>query len=282
MQLHKAEEELGVQIFDRNKKPILPTDAGKPIIEQAQQILREHERLLHISRDHTRELSGDFHLGVIPTLAPYAVPLFIEKFSTAHPALRLTIDEMKTEDIIAALKSDTLDAGLLATPLHEKAIDEFPVFYEPFLFYAATTHPLLEKKFIREGSLEADDIWLLRDGHCLRNQVINYCSLQKKKKSVYSNVTFEGGTLETLRLLIRRNKRGCTLLPQLFVDGLPPAEIASSVRPFAAPIPTREVSLVMRRGHWKVAMVHALADTLKRALPKELLEKAEKQVILEI
>ena len=282
MQLQKAEDELGVQIFDRHKKPITATDEGKPIIDQARQILREHERLLDISKNKSSALSGDFHLVVIPTLAPYIIPLFIEKFSSSFPLIRLKIDEMKTEDIIESLRSDTLDAGLLATPLREKNIAEFPVFYEPYYLYGPSNHELMKKRSIKEESLDQSEIWLLRDGHCLRNQVINFCSLRVENRGVYPNVSFEGGTLETLRHLIRKNKRGYTLMPHLFIDGLTAAEVAASVRPFVTPIPTREVSLVMRRGHWKLKMVEALREVIRKVVPKELLESSEKQIVLDI
>lgn len=289
MQLHKAEDELGVVLFDRNAKPVVPTDEGRALIEQARQVIREHERLLELSRSTKGEVAGNFHIAVIPTLASYLVPLFIDEFSKRYPHLNLRVDEMKTEDIIAALIEDRLDAALLATPLHESALQEDPVFYEPFFLYAHPSHPLLQQKNIKAADLDIDEVWLLRDGHCLRHQIINFCSVARDRKEhhgkdagVLANVNFEGGTMETLRALIQKTKRGYTLLPQLFIEQLPPAERAASVRSFAGQVPVREVSVVTRRGHWKARMAYALGDTLKQLIPSELQSSSKTQKILAI
>jgi LysR family hydrogen peroxide-inducible transcriptional activator len=281
MQVIKAEEELGVTIFDRNKKPVLPTDEGRAVIEQARQVVREHARLIEIARNQSSHLSGELRLAVIPTLTAYVVPLFIGKFSAAYPKISLMIDELKTEDIVKALHNDTMDVGLLATPLHEPKLEESPIFYEPFFLYAHPTHPLMKRKTIKEGDLDSDELWLLKDGHCLRNQIVNFCSLDPGRSGVYANVKFEGGTLDTLRQVIRGNARGYTIVPYLFAAGLSAAERTSSVRPFSAPIPTREVSLVVRRSHWKQRIIAALGDAIRAEIPQELQKCSPRQTIVE-
>ncbi len=236
-------------------------------------MLREHERLLQIGRSAQGEISGNLRVGIIPTLAPYLLPLFLGTFASEYPKVRLTIDEIKTDEIVKDLAADVLDAGILATPLHETGLHERVLFYEPFYLYVSDTSPLFQRKRIRDTDLDGSELWLLQDGHCLKNQVANYCSIARELgNTVLQNVRFEGGNLETLRYLIRRGRRGYTLLPHLFVANLPDDERAAAVKPFAGRVPTREVSLVHRRDHWKADIIGALEAVIKAALPAELLK----------
>ncbi|MGZ3723386.1 MAG: LysR substrate-binding domain-containing protein, partial [Bdellovibrionales bacterium] len=177
MQIQKVEEEIGFPIFDRIKKPVVPTAKGLKFIAQAKVLLHEHLKLMDISKNQSEEMSGELRLGVIPTIAPYLLPLFIESFSKEYPNIHLIIDELKTDTIIQLLREDSLDAGILATPLHESGLRERPIFYEPFYLYVAKNHPLNARKRIKEDDLHGDEMWLLQDGHCLRNQVARFCSL---------------------------------------------------------------------------------------------------------
>lgn len=268
MQIQKAEEEIGFPIFDRIKKPIVPTAKGLKFITQAKVLLREHHKLMDISRHQGTETSGDFRLGVIPTIAPYVLPLFIEAFSRDFPKIQLYVDELKTDTIVQQLHDDMLDAGLLATPLHESGLSERPIFYEPFYLYVAKSHPLNARKRIKEEDLDGHEMWLLTDGHCFRNQIVRYCS-PAAGEGVFPNVQFEGGNLDTLRYLIRKSQ-GYTLVPALFVETLSESEKRDYVREFEKPIPTREVSLVFRRDQWKSDILKALQDTIVKKLPPSL------------
>ncbi len=280
MQIQKVEAEIGFLIFDRMKKPILATDKGRRFIDQAQAVLREHNKLLHMSRADEKILSGDFRLAMIPTLAPYLLPLFAGQFSKDFPQVDLLVDEMKTEDCVEALVKDQLDAAILATPLHEKVLFERKLFYERFYLYFHKNSSLGRLQEIRPQDLKGEDLWLLKDGHCLRNQVIHLCT-PRGTRSLYKNIHFEGANLETLRYLILRG-RGYTLLPQLFVEHLTSAEKKSQLRSFAGAQPVREISLVYRREQWKTDILGALEKCILESLPKELLEGPAKKNILEI
>lgn len=281
MQIQKVEEEIGFPIFDRIKKPVMPTEKGQRFITQARVLIRENKKLLEISRQDSGEISGELRLGVIPTIAPYLIPLFIQNFSKLYPKLQLSIDEMKTDTILKMLKDDTLDVGLMATPLHDSQLHEQPIFYEPFYLYVSKSDPLNARKRIKEEDLKGEDMWLLEDGHCFRSQIVRYCSL-KKRDGVFPNVQFEGGNIDTLRNLIRKSQ-GYTLVPALFVENLDAAERADYVREFEKPTPTREVSLVYRRDHWKADALGALQDTIKKSLPKSLMHlDPKKQEVLSV
>ena len=281
MQIQKVEEEIGFPIFDRIKKPVIPTAKGSAFIQQARVLLREHQKLIDLSRNQSEEVSGEFRLGVIPTLAPYLLPLFLAKFSEEYPKTQLYIDELKTDTIVKLLHEDSLDAGLLATPLHEAGLKELPLFYEAFYLYVSKSHPLNHRKKIRESDLSGSDMWLLEDGHCFRNQIVRYCAPQARDH-VFPNIQFEGGNIDTLRNLIRKSE-SYTLVPSLFVETLSEAEKRDYIREFEKPIPTREVSLVYRRDQWKSDLIKALQETIISRLPKGLTQyDPKRQEVLEI
>lgn len=268
MQLQKVEDEIGYPLFDRLKKPIVPTAKGLKFITQAKVLLHEHHKLMDLSRLQGQEVSGEFRLGVIPTIAPYLLPLFIEAFSKGFPKIHLYVDELKTDSILQRLKEDTLDAAILATPLNEPGLKERPLFYEPFYLYVSKDNALNARKRIKEEDLNGDEMWLLEDGHCFRNQIARYCSL-RHRHGVFPNVQFEGGNIDTLRYLVRKSQ-GYTLVPSLFVETLSETEKRDYVRDFERPYPAREVSLVYRRDQWKSDVLKALEETIRKQLPLHL------------
>ncbi len=268
MQIQKVEEEIGYPLFDRLKKPVMPTAKGQKFIQQAKVLLHEHLKLMDLSKNQGGEVSGELRLGVIPTVAPYLLPLFLDSFSGKYPKVHLLIDEMKTEDILAGLRDDRVDAGILATPLHEPGLKERPLYYEPFSLYVSKLNPLNARKRVKESDIEGHDMWLLADGHCFRTQIMRYCSLHEKD-GVFHNVAFAGGNLDTLRNLIRKSK-GYTLVPSLFVETLSESERRDYVREFEKPVPSREISLIYRRDQWKSDVLAALEATIRERLPKHL------------
>ena len=263
-QIQKLEAELDVVIFDRTRKPILTTDRGRLIVDQAKAVLREHRKLLAL-RGTGADVEGEFVLGVIPTLSPYLVPLFATAFSENYPKVRLTISEYKTDDIVRHLKDDRIDGGLLVTPLNDDEIIERSLFFEPFYAFIADGHPMLDEDELVSDELDAKSAWLLDEGHCFRSQMLKLCSLESRNR-VLENVNFESGSLETLVNLIRRGS-GYTLLPELAAARLSEGERQSNLRPFSAPIPTREVSLVHSRGLMKHEIIEALERQIIDVLP---------------
>ncbi len=277
-QIQKMEEELDLVIFDRSKKPVMTTDLGLKVIGQAQVVIREHYRLFDIKSEFG-EVSGAFHLGVIPTLSPYLIPLFVENFSQKYPHVNLKISEYQTEDIILKLYDDELDGALLVTPLKDDKIIERALFLEPFYIFAPKGHSLLKRKTVREEDLQGGDIWLLDEGHCFRDQVIRFCSLEKSQQ-VLKNVGFSSGSLETLINLIRKGT-GYTLLPHLATTHLSPSELKNNIRQFTRPIPTREVSFVHSRSFLKEDIIAALIDEVISVIPKPLtnLKSGQTQIV---
>lgn len=266
MQIQKLENDLGIVIFDRSKKPILLTEMGKRIIEQAQSILfeaKKFESLIKASRSD--RVDGKIVLGVIPTVAPYVLPRLLPVLEKENPEVELEIHELQTQRIIDSLNSDEIDVGLLATPLKINQIHEFPLFYEPFSILCKKGHPLGFLKKVKYSLLNLEDLWLLEEGHCLRHQAMDVCSLRKTKK-YKRRYEFESGSLETLKSLVN-SYGGYTLLPSLATEVI---GANSLLVPFERPTPAREVGLVYRREHYKKHLIEVLGEAIIASIPQDI------------
>jgi LysR family hydrogen peroxide-inducible transcriptional activator len=269
MQIQKLEDLLGVIIFDRSKQPVVLTSIGARLVEQARIILREAERLQEIVREESGQIQGDFRLGIIPTIAPYLLPLFLQKFVDRYPAVKLTVEELETASIVQRLKEDTLDAGILATPLHDSGILENKLYDEPFFVCFSQKDELAQKAKLHEKDLPLDRILLLNEGNCLRDQMINLCQFKAQASHQNQRLHFESGSLTTLIRLVEQGS-GFTIVPYLALDTVPQPNCIT--RPFADPQPVREISLIVHRSYVKHNILEALREEVLDNLPGPLLE----------
>ncbi len=265
MQVKKLEEDLGVLLFDRSKKPILTTDIGQRIVSQARTIIRETSRIPELIREEQEMVKGELRVGVIPTLGPYLLPMFLPHFMQAYPDVQLHIQELLSHEIMDRLRADQLDVGLLVTPIRSDGFTEIPLFYETFVVYMSTSHPLTDKDRIDFEDLNIEDMWLLQEGHCFRSQVVNICSDQQEQHT-QRGLRFESGSLETLRRIVER-QYGYTLLPELATLELSEELYNKHVRTFRNPQPVREVSIVLRRSFMKRRLVDLLQKAILEAVP---------------
>ncbi len=277
-QIQKLEEELGVQIFDRSRSPVVPTRHGEIIIEQARTVLHEAGRLEQVAATEDAERQGELLLGIIPTVAPYVLPLFLEKFTREYPTVHLRIREMQSQEILDALRKDEIDAGLMATPLHIPGIIENVLFNEPFVVYAPAGHHLLSERTIHTSELEGESMWLLSEGHCFRDQALEVCGLQKSAGDVQEHITFESDNLETLKRLVDSGV-GITLLPYLAAIQGESQELMPRTKRFTYPVPMREISLVTSRRFLKKRIADALAATIVGSIPVSLRDESRGQVV---
>src|SRR5258706_1701490 len=278
MMIQKLEGELGIRIFDRSRQPVVPTPEGEEIIVRARQIMADVGLLKEFTQEFRHEVSGELKLAVIPTLAPYLLPLFLKSFVEKHPLLKTTIRELVTNDIINALKNGDIDIGLLATPLNDPKLSEHPVFYEEFFAYAADEEKVSRKKYLLPRDIDISKLWLLEEGHCLRNQVFNLCEL-KKKDFESDRLHYEAGSLETLKNLVDHHN-GITILPFLATLDLT-KEQRAKIREFAPPKPVREVSLVVNKNFHRTRLLQALKTEIENQLPASI-GKIQKKRVLEI
>lgn len=279
MQLQKLEEELGVQLFDRSRVPVRPTEVGKEIIAQARLVLAESKKIKEIVQSQQQELSGELRIGIIPTLAPYLMPLFITGFLEKHPGVRVVVQELLTNQIVEKLNHELLDVGLLVTPLEDKSIKELPIFYEAFVAYVNPNHPLGKQERISASELDVEELWVLNEGHCFRSQVLNICNRSSSQSLTQTSghLDYQSGSLETLKRIVE-TQHGLTLLPELSVLEMPD-EKRKLVHPFQEPQPLREVSLVVHRSFLKRKLVEALREEIYQSLPEHIRTRKKEQVV---
>lgn len=276
MQIKKLEDELDVIIFDRSKKPVIPTEVGKMIIGQAKTIVQEHRKIDEIVNTFHNSISGELRLGIIPTLSPYLLPRFAGPFKRKYPGVNLFAREMLTDEIAGHLKKDLLDAGIFVTPYHDQSIREWPVFYEKMLVYANAKHKLINQPLIQVEDVETPDIWILSDGHCFRDQVVNLCSIQRMPQHELP-FEFEGGSLETLMRIVDR-EGGFTLLPELATLDMS-AQKRSQIKTFSDYTPMREVSLVYSRYYAKHRLIRLLYEEIRQSVPEVMLDKSRGNIV---
>jgi LysR family hydrogen peroxide-inducible transcriptional activator len=276
MMIKKLEEELGARIFDRTKKPLVPTEIGKRVVDQARVILQEEKRMRELIKAETGILSGELKLGIIPTLAPYILPIFMNTFLKKYPQVRLKISELTTDEIVHKLGINQLDAGLLAIPLLKKEITEYPLFQEEFVVYASSEQNLLKKKYILANEIDPNQLWLLEEGHCMRAQVINLCALKELEKEQHQ-LEFAAGSIETLKKIIELNK-GITILPKLALKDMLENQ-KDNVRYFKSPAPVREIGIVTYRNHVKEPLINALKKEILSNIPKDMMIDKDRRPI---
>jgi LysR family hydrogen peroxide-inducible transcriptional activator len=267
MQIKKLEEDLEIIIFDRSKQPLIPTDVGIKIIEQARVALKQADEINNIVKEHKNQVSGMLRIGIIPTLAPYLLPIFVGNYKKKYPNIFIKVVEATTENIITLLNKDLIDVGILVTPLKEEKIIEKPLFYEEMLIYANSGHKLHTQKEINVKDIATPEIWLLSDGHCFRDQVINLCSYLGTTDSQLP-FHFEAGSLETLMNIIDK-EGGITLIPEL-AKATMSQKRAYNVKNFTNVKPLREVRLVYSRHFAKHKLINLLWREIKESIPKEL------------
>src|SRR6201996_2456737 len=276
MQVQKPEDTLGVKIFDRSKQPVIPTEIGIEIISQARILLSESEKIKEIITDRQKELSGELKVGIIPTIAPYVLPKILYGFIEKYPQVKLVVWELTTDQIVDQLKLGVIDCGILSTPLHESNLTELPVFYENFVAYVSKNSKLSKKKHITPDDIDMEEIWILNEGHCMREQVLNICSRRKSTQG-FKHFEYNTGSVETLKRMVDQNN-GATILPELALADLNEKQL-DKVRYFKSPEPAREVSIVIQRNFLKRRMIEALKNEMLEFLPKRMKTKKKKEVM---
>ena len=257
MQIKSLEEELGVMLLDRSKKPVIPTKAGEAVIGQAREALKEYNSIKEVVSRMKGETSGRIRLGVIPTIAPYLLHKFIPDFIRRYPKVELEIRELQTEDIIDALHRDQIDAALVAGGTCGNGILEYELFDDRFYAYVSPENPLYNKSNIRLEDIDMRDLVLLSIGNCMRDQVLELC---QARRGIPSRYYFESGSLDTLMRIV--DCTNCvTVIPEMAVEYVP-KERMSQVKTLLKGASSRKIALVMRRTYVKKSIVDALRTTI--------------------
>lgn len=274
--IQKLEAELNVKIFDRSKQPVVPTDIGSKIIAQARRTISEAARIKEIIQEEKGEISGELRIGIIPTIAPYLLPLFLKKFTTAYPLIKLIISEHTTDSIVQRLKLGQLDTAIIATPLNDSSISEQVMFYEKYFLYVGGQERGFTKQYVLPAEIDINRLWLLEEGHCMRSQILNLCKL-KKQHEIEEKLHYEAGSIETLKNLVEKNF-GMTIIPELATVSLSKAQ-KKRLRFFKPPSPVREISIVTHREYLKVSLIDALKDLILSVISNEMKSRRELNIL---
>jgi len=258
----RFEDEIGVKIFNRKTKPVSITPEGEPIINHLRIVLHEIDSLNNVVQELKGEMLGDFRIGIIPTVAPYILPIFLSKFAGKFPKVRVIVKEMTTAQIQEALKVRTLDIGILAIPLEDHELVEHELYSEPFMVYDCREEKSQAK--ISVDKLDYSNLWLLQEGHCLRSQVYQICELSHQHPKNNVNYEFESGSMGSL-LRFTKASKGITIIPYLASLDLPKEERKNLIE-FKAPTPVRSVGLLTHKFFVKKQLLKALQETIQESV----------------
>ena len=275
MMIQKLEDELDVKIFDRSKHPIAITAIGLKIIEQAQVILCQLNKVNELVSAEKGDLSGNINIAIIPTVAPYLLPKFFAEFKRAYPELSFKMYEMNTNTIERKLIMGEIDMAILSTPLNNPNILEIPLYYEKFIAYISPNDYLYSQNELVSGNLPLEHLWVLEEGHCLRNQVFNFCN-----NGNVTSYAYELGSIDTLIKIVDENG-GYTVIPELHVELLT-NEQKKNLRKLVNPEPAREISLIIQQNFIREGQLNAVAETVKKIIPLHMLDSRLKKFAIKI
>jgi LysR family hydrogen peroxide-inducible transcriptional activator len=273
--IQKLEDELDCKIFDRSRQPIEPTEIGEKIIRQAQVIIYQANQLKESVQNEKDTLSGTLNLAIIPTIAPYLLPQFIAAFKKAYPQISLKVTEMHTSTIVEKLRIAEIDMAILSTPLDDPKILEVPLYYEKFAAYISPTEPIYERTELSANDMPLDKLWVLEEGHCLRNQVFNFCNEKPEH-----NHTYEAGSIDTLVKIVDVNG-GYTVIPELHIELLSDNQ-KRNLREIVKPEATREISVIIRHDFVREGMLNAVAECVKQIIPAHMLDARLKKFAIRL
>ena len=264
IQLKNLEEEVGIKIFDRSRVPLKPTPIGEEIIERAKKILREVDSIQNLVVNKKNDLQGTLTIGIITTLSPYLVPLFIRQLEQAVPKLKFVIKEASTVELMQSLETGRIDIALMSTPTGNAYLKEFPVFQEPFVAYLHPGHPALKDKYYQLRDQDKFELLLLQEEYCYNAQLLDICD--KNKKKIIEQFSYDINSIEMLKNMVRASL-GFAIVPWLSVmneqqDGF--------CKTFKEPIPVREISLVVSDSFSRKLVLEKLSEAIWECLPKAL------------
>jgi len=264
-QLKKLEAYMGVQLVERTTRNVFLTPIGEEIVRISRTILADVDSIENLVTTYSDPMCGSVNIGLIPTIAPYLLPLIVEPINQTYPQLEIILHEVQTEVMLRKLIEGTLDAGILATPIEMTGLEEIILYTEPFYVATNNQHPFASKLSIKKEDLRGETLLLLEEGHCLRGQALDVCSdtMTKERKD------FRGTSLETIRHMVSAGI-GITLIPQTAIDYKNLIQ-NSSIKyiPFNDPAPARRVGLLFRETYTRKVCLQKLAVSIQNITQKE-------------
>lgn len=282
--IRNMEEELDVVIFNRNSHPVKPTAIGEKIIAMVRNTLHSAAQIDELVRGERGEEGGEASIGTIPTVAPYVLPGLFREMRSALPQMRMKVAEMRTSFLVEKLRTGEIDIAVMSTPLGQKGLLEIPLYYEKFLAYISPEDELYTLDEIPADNLPSERFWILEEGHCLRNQVLNFCHSRKR-----SHTEYQAGSIDNLIRVVDRNG-GYTVIPALHMSFLSEQQ-RRNVRPITGRmagkeceecLPLREVSLVIHENFVREKLLNTVAECIKRTVPEDMLDSRLKRFAIKL
>lgn len=263
-QIRKLESELNVQLMERSSRKVIFTQAGLEIVAKAKTILLEAKSLKEIAKSHNEPMQGTLHIGLIPTVAPYLLPIIIPAIKQAFPDLELYLHENQTHILLKQLEEGELDCLMLALLPGMQSFKHANLYEEPLELALSDQHPWSSLPKVDLHQLSGEHVLMLADGHCLRDQAMGFCFAA----GAIEDNSFKATSLETLRHMISADN-GLTLLPQL---AIPLNRHQSGVKyiPFKSPTPSRTISLLSRNNSVRQLCFNNLAELINKVVQKRL------------
>lgn len=257
MQIMKLEDLLGIALLERNKNSILLTNIGKIIVEHARKIIAQIEEVKWLAQQAKDPFSGELTLGIIPTFGPYLLPHIIPELTKTFPKITFYLVEEQTAHLIEKLKQGKIEVALLALPISEPNLTTSPLFQEEFMLAVHHTHGLAKRKKIKSSDLKNQTLFLLEEGHCMRDQTLEFCH---QARAVEEN-RFKATSMETLRHMVAANV-GITLIPKLACN----KNNEICYIPFNAPKPMRTAGMVWRSSSTKTQLLESIVCCIKETM----------------
>ena len=272
LQVQKLEEEIGFKLFNRSTNPIQITQDGKLFLTKAQEVMTGVKQLQSFTADLKENYSGRLTVGIIPTLAPFLVPLFIQSIEEDYPNLQLIIYEQITERVVNNVRNGDLDVGIISTPIDVYGIQSIPLFYEQFYVYTAGANANAEFKI---EDIRSERLWLLDEGNCFRDQINDFCDLKTIREG--KKLIYHSNSIDALIRFVD-TKGGVTILPELTSLALN-AEQEEHLKTISGKPKAREISLVVTNSYDKKRYIDVLGEYIKKNIPHHMLESHDYEIV---
>ncbi|MEQ8928001.1 MAG: LysR substrate-binding domain-containing protein [Fulvivirga sp.] len=273
LQIGKLEKEIGLLIFDRSKSPVVATTEGRLFLDKASTIVHQANDLKEFAQNTGDSLTGKLKIGIIPTLAPFLVPLFAYSFQEKYPGISLDINEVITEKTVIGVRDGQLDAGILSTPIHASGVESHPLFYEKFYLYSSPNVPKRQRTL---ATIDYRKLWLLDEGNCFRDQVNDFCNVSKIREN--KDFIYRSNSIDAL-IRIVDSKGGMTILPELTTLILNEEQEENISEINTGKTKAREVGLIKRPRTNKENMISVLMDHIVASIPKNMLNANKLEVV---
>ena len=270
LQIQKLEEEFSFAFIERSMRPLTLTYEGERFLEKSLEILKLVDDLDNLSIDLEEEVAGKLRVGIIPTLAPYLSPLFIDDMAKTYPNLYLEIMELSSDEIISQLTYNEIDLGIMATPVIAKNIGFTSLFYERFFLYASDKSSIADFEKVNLTDIPKNELWFLKEGNCFQNQVNTLCNIRNNedRRLIYSSYS-----IESLKRIVELYG-GITFIPELSTTNIP-SENESMIKKLASPVPVREISAAWLKTTGFKKNARVLTDVILSQIPTRMKKRPQ-------